>query len=134
MNEEKAMQRLMGAIHNPHTTILGHMTGRLLLSRGGYPVDHHAIIDACAAQGVCIEINAHPRRLDIDWSWIPYAMEKGVMLSINPDAHAAEGFDDIRFGVLAAQKGGLTRAFNLSSLGLAEFEAYIAERKKKKGI
>jgi DNA polymerase (family 10) len=134
MSEEKAMQRLMGAIHNPHTTILGHMTGRLLLSRSGYPVDHRAVIDACASQGVCIEINAHPRRLDIDWSWIPYAMEKGVMLSINPDAHAAEGFDDIRFGVLAAQKGGLTKDFNLSSLGLPAFEAFIKDRKKKKGI
>jgi len=134
MTEEKAMQRLMGAIRNPYTTILGHMTGRLLLSRNGYPVDHHAVIDACAEHGVCIEINAHPRRLDMDWAWIPYAMEKGVMLSINPDAHAAEGFNDIRFGVLAAQKGGLTKAFNLSSLGLTDFEAYIKDRKKKKGI
>ena len=134
MTEEKAMQRLMGAIRNPHTTILGHMTGRLLLSRNGYPVDHHAVIDACAEHGVCIEINAHPRRLDIDWAWIPYAMEKGVMLSINPDAHAAEGFDDIRYGVLAAQKGGLTKAFNLSSLNLPDFEAYLKNRKMKKGI
>jgi DNA polymerase (family 10) len=134
MSEEKAMQRLMGAIHNPYTTILGHMTGRLLLSRNGYPVDHRAVIDACAAQGVCIEVNAHPRRLDIDWSWIPYAMEKGVMLSVNPDAHAAEGFDDIRYGVLASQKGGLTAASNLSSLGLLAFEEYLSERRKRKGI
>ncbi len=134
MSEEKAMMRLLGAISNPHTTILGHMTGRLLLSRNGYPVDHRTIIEASAEHGVCIEINAHPRRLDIDWSWIPLAMEMGVMLSINPDAHAAEGFDDIRFGVLAAQKGGLTPASNLSSLGLKAFEEYIQVRKKLKGI
>lgn len=132
MNEEKAMIRLMNAIENPYTTILGHMTGRLLLSRSGYPVDHRKIIDACAANHVAIEINAHPRRLDIDWRWIYYAMEKGVYLSINPDAHALSGFDDIRYGVLVAQKGGLTNARNLSSLGLNQFEQYLREVRNKK--
>jgi DNA polymerase (family 10) len=131
MNEEKAMMRLMNAIENPFTTILGHMTGRLLLSRSGYPVDHRKIIDACAANHVAIEINAHPRRLDIDWRWIHYAMEKGVYLSINPDAHALSGFDDIRYGVLVAQKGGLTNERNLSSLSLNQFEQYLIETKKK---
>src|SRR6185436_6176587 len=82
MNEEKAMLRLMNAIENPYTTILGHMTGRLLLSRRGYPVDHKKIIDACAANQVVIELNAHPSRLDIDWKWIDYAIEKGVLISI----------------------------------------------------
>lgn len=129
MTEEKAMQRLLMAIENPYTTILGHMTGRLLLSRPGYPVDHQRIIDACAAHHVAIEINAHPRRLDIDWSWIPAAMNKGVMLSIDPDAHAAEGFRDIGYGVLAAQKGGLTKAFNLSSMTRSEIGKYLANRK-----
>jgi DNA polymerase (family 10) len=75
MSEEKAMMRLMKAIENPYTTILGHMTGRLLLSRNGYPVDHKKIIDACAANHVVIELNAHPRRLDIDWKYIDYAIE-----------------------------------------------------------
>lgn len=125
MTEEKAMMRLMKAIENPYTTILGHMTGRLLLSREGYPVDHKKIIDACAANKVVIEINAHPRRLDIDWQWIPYAMEKGVLLSVDPDAHNTDGFADIKYGVLAAQKGGLTKEHNLSSFSLKEFEKYI---------
>ena len=129
MTEERAMQRLLMAIENPYTTILGHMTGRLLLSRPGYPVDHQRIIDACAKHNVAIEINAHPRRLDIDWSWIPAAMDKGVMLSIDPDAHAAEGFRDIRYGVLAAQKGGLTKAFNLSSMTRTEIGKYLENRK-----
>jgi DNA polymerase (family 10) len=126
MTEEKAMARLLRAIENPHTTILGHMTGRLLLSRKGYPVDHDRIIDACKANHVVIELNAHPRRLDMDWRYIRKALDKGVLISINPDAHAVEGFRDIRYGVLAAQKGGLTRDMNLSSFSLADFEAFIA--------
>lgn len=130
MTEEKAMSRLLKAIENPFTTILGHMTGRLLLSRNGYPVDHKKIIDACSANQVVIEINAHPRRLDIDWRWIDYAMERGVLLSINPDAHFPEGFNDVKFGVLAAQKGGLIKENNLSSFSLAEFETWLRNRKK----
>lgn len=129
MSEEKAMTRLIKAIQNPYTNILGHMTGRLLLSRNGYPVDHMKIIDACAANSVVIEINAHPRRLDMDWKWIGYAIEKGVLLSIDPDAHALDGFDDVKYGVLAAQKGGLTAKQNLSSFSLKEFEQWI-DRKK----
>src|SRR4029078_3260649 len=104
MKEDKAMMRLIKAIENPYTSILGHMTGRLLLSRNGYPVDHKKIIDACAANHVVIELNAHPRRLDIDWKWLDYAIEKGVLISIDPDAHFLEGFDDVKYGVLAAQK------------------------------
>ncbi|HOZ68478.1 MAG TPA: helix-hairpin-helix domain-containing protein [Chitinophagaceae bacterium] len=125
MNEEKANARLIKAIENPYTRILGHMTGRLLLSRNGYPVDHRLIIDACEANKVVIELNAHPRRLDIDWRWISYALEKEVLLSINPDAHALEGFNDVKYGVLAAQKGGLTAKNNLSSFSLREFESFL---------
>jgi len=125
MTEEKAMARLIKAIENPFTRILGHMTGRLLLSRNGYPVDHKKIIEACAANKVVMEINAHPRRLDMDWKWISYAMEKGVLLSIDPDAHFLSGYDDVKYGVLAAQKGGLTKEWNLSSFGLKEFEEWI---------
>ena len=134
MTEEKAMMRLLRAIENPYTTILGHMTGRLLLSRSGYPVNHQKIIDACAANNVVIELNAHPRRLDIDWKYIDYAVEKGVLLSIDPDAHALDGFDDIKYGVLAAQKGGLTKNQNLSSFNLKQFENFLSEIKKKKKI
>ena len=132
MSQEKAMMRLTNAIKNPYTTILGHMTGRLLLSRNGYPVDHKAIIELCAQYGVVIELNAHPRRLDIDWEWIPQAVEKGVLISINPDAHAVEGFEDCKYGVLAAQKGGLTPQWNLSSMPLPEFQSFIDQRKARR--
>ncbi|HEY5968641.1 MAG TPA: PHP domain-containing protein, partial [Chitinophagaceae bacterium] len=134
MSEEKAMMRLMKAIENPYTTILGHMTGRLLLSRSGYPVDHKKIIDACAANHVVIELNAHPRRLDIDWRYIEYAIDKGVLISIDPDAHSLDGYNDIRYGVLAAQKAGLSKEQNLSSFSLNEFEKFLTDRKKKKKI
>lgn len=129
MIEEKAMQRLLAAIENPYTTILGHPTGRLLLMREGYPVNHLKIIDACAANGVAIELNAHPYRLDIDWRYIDYAMEKGVMVSVNPDAHEKKGYLDMHFGVLSGQKGGLQTAQTLNALNLVEFEAYLAQRK-----
>jgi DNA polymerase (family 10) len=130
MSLDKAMMRLMKAIENPYTNILGHMTGRLLLSRNGYPVDHEKIIEACKKNNVVIELNAHPRRLDIDWRWIEKAINADVLISINPDAHSIEGFDDIRYGVLAAQKGGLTKEKNLSSFDLASFEQFIATQKK----
>ncbi|HNU14907.1 MAG TPA: helix-hairpin-helix domain-containing protein [Chitinophagaceae bacterium] len=129
MTEEKANTRLIKAIENPYSTILGHMTGRLLLSRNGYPVNHKMIIDACAANNVVIELNAHPRRLDIDWKWIDYALEKNVLLSINPDAHTLDGFDDVKYGVLAAQKGGLTKENNLSSFSLHQFQNFLLNRK-----
>lgn len=120
MSEEKATERLIKAIENPFTSILGHPTGRLLLARNGYPIDHKKVIDACAANKVSIELNAHPYRLDIDWRWIPYCLEKGVMISINPDAHHKEGFHDMYYGVCAARKGMLSKAFCLNALPLPE--------------
>jgi DNA polymerase (family 10) len=134
MDEDKAMMRLMGAIKNPYVTILGHMTGRRLLKRRGYPVDHKAIINACAAHDVVIEINSSPQRLDIDWRWIDYALEKGLTLSINPDAHSIDEFQYIKYGALVGQKGGLTKERNLSSFNREEFEAFLLETKKAKGI
>jgi len=128
------MMRLLRAIENPYTTILGHLTGRLLLSRNGYPVDHKKIIEACIANGVVIELNAHPRRLDMDWRWIGYALERGALISIDPDAHFIAGYKDTRYGVLAAQKAGLTKNHNLSSFNLAAFKAYLADRRKARGI
>ncbi|NCI49504.1 DNA polymerase/3'-5' exonuclease PolX [Sediminibacterium roseum] len=132
MTEEKAMMRLLKAIENPYTSILGHMTGRLLLSRNGYPVDHKKIVDACAANNVVIEVNAHPRRLDIDWRWIEYALEKNVLISIDPDAHATDGYDDCRYGILIAQKGGLTKERNLSSFSLEDFEQFLVGQRAKR--
>ncbi|MEI6584532.1 MAG: helix-hairpin-helix domain-containing protein [Sediminibacterium sp.] len=132
MTEEKAMMRLLNAIENPFTSILGHLTGRLLLSRNGYPIDHAKIIDACVANDVVIELNAHPRRLDIDWRWIERALKKGAMISINPDAHSIEGYSDCKYGVLVAQKAGLTANKNLSSYSLIEFERFLLEQHQKR--
>jgi DNA polymerase (family 10) len=120
MTEEKAMTRLIKAIENPYTHILGHPTGRLLLMRAGYPINHKKIIDACAANGVHIEINANPYRLDLDWRHIDYAVQKGVLLSINPDAHELAGFKDMYYGVLTARKGGLTQIGCLNALSIEE--------------
>ncbi len=132
MKEEHAMSRLLAAICHPATNIIGHLTGRLLLMREGYPVNHKEIIKACVDNNVVIEINANPRRLDIDWTWVQFAIQQGAMLSINPDAHNIAGIDDIRYGVMAAQKAGLTAKNNLSSMSLVEFENYILSNKKLK--
>ncbi|MFA7379207.1 MAG: DNA polymerase/3'-5' exonuclease PolX [Bacteroidia bacterium] len=132
MNEEKAMGRLLKAIENPYTTILGHPTGRLLLIREGYPVDHKKMIDACAANGVIIELNAHPYRLDMDWRWISYALDKGVKISINPDAHNTAGFSDMYYGVCVARKGFLTADMCFNALTQNEISAYFAQRKAGK--
>jgi DNA polymerase (family 10) len=110
------------------------MTGRLLLSRNGYPVDHKKIIEACAANQVVIELNAHPRRLDMDWRWIQYALDLGVLISIDPDAHYIHGLEDIRYGVLSAQKAGLTKEQTLSCFNLQQFEQYLHERKIARGL
>ncbi|RZM07601.1 MAG: DNA polymerase/3'-5' exonuclease PolX, partial [Pedobacter sp.] len=112
-------------IENPYTTILGHPTGRLLLAREGYPLDFRAIIDACAANRVVIEINASPYRLDIDWHWIDYAMSRGVLLSINPDAHEMRGLHDMHYGVYAARKGGLTRSMTFNAFTLDQMNQYL---------
>jgi len=132
MDEDKANLRLIKAIENPYTTILGHPTGRLLLLREGYPIDHKKIIDACAANHVVIELNAHPWRLDIDWKWIDYAQNKGVMISINPDAHEKSGYHDMYFGTLAARKGGLLTRNTLNAMSLSEFEFFLEENRKMK--
>ena len=131
MTLEKATTRLLRAIENPYTTILGHPTGRLLLAREGYPIDHRAIIDACAEHNVVIEINASPYRLDIDWRWIDYAMQQGVMLSINPDAHDLAGLLDMHYGVAIGRKGGLTKAMTFNALTLAEITDYLQQRREK---
>ena len=132
MDEERATKRLIKAIENPYTTILGHMTGRQLLIRPGYPVNFEKVIDACAANGVVIEINANPYRLDMDWSHIPYALKKGVMISINPDAHSIAEIDNIRWGVAAARKGGLTRDMTWNAMSLATIEQWLKKRESNR--
>jgi DNA polymerase (family 10) len=132
MSLEKAMLRLFNAINNPFTSILGHPTGRLLLSRSGYPINHEEIIDACVKNDVVIEINAHPSRLDLDWRFIEMALEKDALLSINPDAHQLEGFDDVGYGIKVAQKAWLTPQKNLSSFRIAEMEEFVERQKLKR--
>ncbi|MCR9016746.1 DNA polymerase/3'-5' exonuclease PolX [Aquiflexum gelatinilyticum] len=131
MDRKKATARLLNAIVNPYTTILGHPTGRLLLRREGYPIDHKAVIDACALHNVVIEINANPWRLDLDWRWVNYAMEKGVKLSINPDAHEMEGYADMKYGVIAGRKGGLTKDMTFNAMSADAIGKYFQDRKNK---
>ncbi len=128
MDIDKATTRLITAIENPHTRILGHPTGRLLLSREGYPIDYEKVIDACAANDVVIELNANPNRLDMDWKWIPYATERGVMISINPDAHSTSGISDIVYGVHVARKAMLLKEHCLNALNKDEFDKWISSK------
>ena len=129
MDEDKATARIIKAVENPHTTILGHPTGRLLLSRKGYPINYKKVIDACAANNVVIEINSNPLRLDLDWRWHQYALEKGVWLSINPDAHRNEGFHDMHYGVIVGRKGGLTKDQCLNALSVQEIRQFFEKKK-----
>ena len=129
MDEEKATQRLVKAIENPYTTILGHPTGRLLLKREGYPINHKRVIDACAENNVVIEINANPWRLDMDWRWVHYALEKKVMIAINPDAHEKNGYHDMKYGMYVGRKAGLTKELTFNALSLEEMERWIVNKK-----
>ncbi len=134
MTPADATERLLRAIANPYVTMLGHPTGRLLLSREGYHPDMPAVLAACAEHAVAVEINASPMRLDLDWTYVPLAVELGVKISINPDAHSATGIENIRHGVLAAQKAGLRKGDCLNCLEADEFSAFLLSRKRARGI
>ena len=129
MDIERATQRIITAVQNPYTTILGHPTGRLLLSRAAYPIDHEKVIDACAKFGVVIELNAHPYRLDLDWRWIEYAINKGVKISINPDAHNTDGYKDMYYGVCVGRKGYLTAKETFNAQNREDINKYFQDRK-----
>lgn len=126
MTESEATERLVRAIESPHTRILGHPTGRLLLRRQGYPVNHERIIDACAQNDVALELNANPHRLDLDWRWVRSATERGVLISINPDAHAIRELDNMKWGVAVARKGWLTPDSCLNAKSLDGFRHWLA--------
>jgi len=134
MTLDKAMHRLLSAVENPFTNILGHPTGRLLLSRKAYPVDHTALIDACAENEVVIELNANPHRLDMDADFLDYALKKNVVISINPDAHSISQIDYTRYGVQVAQRAMWPSSMNLSSFSLEEFEEYLIEQHAKRPV
>jgi len=125
MTVEEATQRIITAVENPYTTILGHPTGRLLLVREGYEIDHARIIDACAEHGVAIELNANPYRLDLDWRFVRRAVQRGVLISINPDAHAMQELENVRWGVEVARKGWLTADSCLNAKSLPEFSDWL---------
>lgn len=128
-SEEDMTRRIIRAVEHPATTMLGHVTGRLLLAREPARVDHAKVIDAAAANGVIIEINANPRRLDMDWRWWRRAAEKGVLACINPDAHGTEQLAFVAAGVHVARKGWLTRDQVFNTRPLAGVEAWFAARK-----
>jgi DNA polymerase (family 10) len=117
LSEEEQTLRLVRAMANPYLTMLGHPTGRLLLSREGYRVDMKRIIDAAKEHAKIIEVNANPHRLDLDWRFCRYARSRGVKVSINPDAHATGGLADVPFGVNVARKGGLTASDVINTRG-----------------
>ncbi len=127
--EAETTARLVGAAQNPYVHILGHLTGRLLLEREPYKVDHRAVIDACAETGTWIELNAHPLRFDMDWRWWPLAKSKGVKCVINCDAHRFEHAGFLRLGAGIARKGWLTREDVVNTLPL---KALLQELGKKR--
>jgi DNA polymerase (family 10) len=131
LSEAEQTKRIIRAVENPHVTMLGHLTGRLLLKRDGYAVNVPAIIDACAATGTIIELNASPWRLDMDWRWWRLAVEKGVKCSINPDAHSTHGLQDLWYGIRSARKGWLTRADVVNCLPLGRIEEVIAAKRAR---
>ncbi|MDQ3620942.1 MAG: helix-hairpin-helix domain-containing protein [Verrucomicrobiota bacterium] len=128
--EAEMTRRIIQAISNPYVTMLGHLTGRLLLTREGYPVDVPAVIEAAAGTGTIIELNASPWRLDLDWRWWPLAKEKGVKCSINPDAHHTSQLDYLWYGIGAARKGWLTKQDVVNCLPLGEIEPVLRAKRK----
>lgn len=129
--EKEQTARLIRAVSNPHITILGHATGRLLLKRTGYAVDVKAVIDAAAEHGTCVEINADPHRLDVNWENARYAAQKGVLIPINPDAHSTGALGNVAYGVNVARKAWLTAPQVLNTWDLDDLEEFLAERKQK---
>ena len=128
LDREAQTERIIRAVMNPRTTILGHMTGRQLLRRPGYDVDIPRVLAACARHGVAVEINANPWRLDLDWRWHQTALDLGCMMSVNPDAHSTREIDLMHWGVEMARKGGVPKARVLNCLSLAKIASYLAAR------
>ena len=127
-DEATMTQRIIRALEHPCTMMLGHLTGRLLLRREGYKVDVSKVIDAAIAHGVIIELNANPSRLDLDWRHWRKAADRGLLCSVNPDAHDTAGLLHVRAGVNAARKAGLTRKHLLNTRPLAEVKAHFEQR------
>lgn len=129
MNEEDMTRRLIKAIENPYTTIVGHLTGRLLLRREPYALNIHKVIDACIANGKVIELNAQPNRLDMDWRFWHAAAKKGLKCSINPDAHSTTDLLYYQVGINMARKGWLTKSDVINTYSLNKIQTYLKKRK-----
>lgn len=129
LKREAMTARIIRAIEHPATTIVGHLTGRLLLEREGYDVDIDAIIAAAARARVSIEINAHPARLDMDWRHVKKARDQGVKITVNTDAHRLSGLDYLSYGIGCARKGWLRREDVPNTLELDAFRQYLQERR-----
>ena len=130
LTQEEQTQRMLRAISNPYVDIIGHPTGRILLEREGYSLDIEAVIDAAAEHGVCIEINAHPSRLDLDWRYLRRARDKGIKIPVNPDAHSMDGLDVMRYGINIARKGWLRPGDVLNTLSTEAILAFFQRRRK----
>jgi DNA polymerase (family 10) len=125
--------RVLRALDDPHLTVLGHPTGRLLLSRDAYAIDMHAVIEKAGAVGAAVEINADPQRLDLDWRLIPEARAHGVTLEIGPDAHSTTGLDNMTFGVGIARKGGVEPEHVLNAWPVERVLDFARARRERAG-
>ncbi|MCF7675854.1 MAG: PHP domain-containing protein, partial [Akkermansiaceae bacterium] len=132
LTEDEMTRRICRAMENPHVTMLGHLTGRLLLRRDPYPVNHSKIIDCAAETRTIIELNCSPLRLDMDWRWWKRARDLGVLCSINPDAHSTARLHHLGLGDRAARKGWLRRQDILNTRPVAEIETFLRTPKKKR--
>ncbi|TAJ97809.1 MAG: PHP domain-containing protein, partial [Candidatus Manganitrophaceae bacterium] len=130
MSEREMTDRVVRAMSHPKVTFLGHPTGRILLSRPGYPLGIREVIEAAQRTGVILELNASPYRLDLDWRYCKLAKEAGVRLSVNPDAHGTEGISDVFFGVGIARKGWLSKEDILNTLPLDQIRSFLMEKKR----
>jgi DNA polymerase (family 10) len=116
-------------MENPHCTMVGHVTGRLLLAREAYAVDLEAVLEAAARLQVIMELNSSPYRLDLDWQWLRRARDLGLLISLNPDAHNLEGLGDVDYGVMTARKGWLTPADVLNTYAPGDVSRLLARRR-----
>jgi DNA polymerase (family 10) len=131
MDARAMTARIVRALENPYTAILGHPTGRRLLEREGYAVDLERVLDAARANGVAVELNAHPERLDLDWRFVRRAVDRGVVLAVVPDAHGTAGLADVAYGVGLARKGWLPPEQVLNARPVEAFLAFSQARRSR---
>ncbi len=134
LDEKTMTRRIIRALENEHVTMLGHLTGRLLLRRDEYAVNHEKIIDCAAETRTIIELNCNPRRLDMDWRWWRKARDKGVLCAINPDAHRPEQFQFLKFGIGIARKGWLRKEDILNTRDLESVKDYFGQPKAERRL